>query len=90
MESNLKERRRKFPASSASAGCIFKNPSGNSAGLKGLRVGNAQVSEKHANFIINLGKAKQSDVSRLIELIQKKVFEQFKIRLEPEIKRWGV
>lgn len=75
-----------------SAGSIFINPKPKSAGdliekcdLKGKRIGNAQISEKHANFIINLGGAKAADVLELIALAQKKVGEKFKITLQPEI-----
>ncbi|MEA3272842.1 MAG: UDP-N-acetylmuramate dehydrogenase [Patescibacteria group bacterium] len=74
------------------AGCVFKNPSNQSAasmiddcGLKGERVGGAQVSKKHANFIVNTGKAKSKDVIKLISLIKKKVKNKFKITLEEEI-----
>ncbi len=76
----------------SSAGSIFINPKPNSAGdliekcgLKGKRIGKAQISEKHANFIVNLGGAKASDVLELITLAQKKVEEKFKITLQPEI-----
>lgn len=55
------------------------------AGLKGEKVGEAEISEKHPNFIINLGKAKSSDVIALINLAQKRVLEKFNIDLEPEI-----
>lgn len=78
-----------------SAGCIFKNPAADSAGrlidacgLKGKRSGGAQVSLKHANFIINNGKAKAKDVLRLMALIKKQVKRKFNINLEPEIKIW--
>ncbi len=75
-----------------SAGSIFINPKPKSAGLlieacglKGKRIGGAQISEKHANFIVNLGRAKTKDVLELIALAQKKVKEKFKITLQPEI-----
>jgi UDP-N-acetylmuramate dehydrogenase len=75
-----------------SAGSIFINPKPKSAGslieacgLKGKRIGGAQISEKHANFIINLGEAKASDVLELMASAQKKVKEKFKITLQPEI-----
>lgn len=54
-------------------------------GLKGKRIGNVKISEKHANFIINLGKGKARDVVKLINLIKKKVREKFGINLEEEI-----
>jgi UDP-N-acetylmuramate dehydrogenase len=75
-----------------SAGCIFKNPVNQSAGylieqcgLKGKKIGQAMVSEKHANFIINLGGAKAEDVKKLIQLIKKSVKEKFNLNLEEEI-----
>ncbi|MCM8763115.1 MAG: UDP-N-acetylmuramate dehydrogenase [Candidatus Omnitrophica bacterium] len=78
-----------------SAGCIFKNPRGESAGrlidlcgLKGKRIGDASVSFKHANFIINRGRAKAKDVLSLMNYIRKRVREKFHIDLEPEIKIW--
>jgi UDP-N-acetylmuramate dehydrogenase len=79
-----------------SAGSVFKNPQDESAGkliesagLKGLTVGGAQVSEKHANFIVNRGNAKAADVLQLMELIKEKVLDMHRIRLEPEIKIIG-
>jgi UDP-N-acetylmuramate dehydrogenase len=54
-------------------------------GLKGKKIGQAKISEKHANFIVNLGKAKANDVLKLIDLIKKEVENKFKIRLEEEI-----
>lgn len=76
-----------------SAGCVFKNPDGDSAGrlidscgLKGAKIGDAVVSRKHANFIINRGKAKPADVLRLMQIIQRKVYEKHGVKLEPEIK----
>lgn len=76
-----------------SAGCIFKNPPGQSAGaiidqqlhLKGKQIGQAQISFQHANFIENLGGAKASDVIQLIKLVQKQVKAKLNITLEPEI-----
>ncbi|MCU0641534.1 MAG: UDP-N-acetylmuramate dehydrogenase [Candidatus Margulisbacteria bacterium] len=85
----LKERRAKQPLGSPNAGSIFKNPPGRfagqileAAGCKGLRVGDAQVSPKHANFIVNLGEAKAGDVLRLMT----KMLGRAKMKLEPEIK----
>ena len=78
------------------AGSVFKNPMDESAGkliesagLKGLTVGGAQVSEKHANFIVNLGNAKASDVLQLMDLVKEKVLDTHRVRLEPEIKIIG-
>ncbi len=80
---------------SVSAGCVFKNPPELSSGklidlcgLKGKRIGSARIWGKHANFIINEGKAKAGDVLRLIALVKKEVKNKFKINLEPEIKIW--
>jgi UDP-N-acetylmuramate dehydrogenase len=77
------------------AGCIFKNPAKDSAGrlidacgLKGRRSGGAVISQKHANFILNLGGAKSRDVLKLMELAKRSVRDKFKVVLEPEIKLW--
>lgn len=78
-----------------SAGSVFKNPGsalGSSgqlierAGLKGKRIGGAMISDRHANFIVNLGNARSSDVQQLIQLAQAGVWEKFEVRLEPEIR----
>jgi len=81
---------------SPSAGCIFKNPKGNFAGrlidqcgLKGKRINDAIVSSKHANFILNKGRAKASDILRLIKFIQTRVKKKFGKNLIPEIKIWA-
>jgi UDP-N-acetylmuramate dehydrogenase len=78
-----------------SAGCCFKNPDGDSAGrlidacgFKGARCGSAVVSQRHANFILNDGGAKASDVMALMRRISRKVKKRYGIRLEPEIKIW--
>ena len=92
-----KSRKINQPLKYRSAGSIFKNPNVNlaagrlidEAGLKGLRSGNAQISLKHANFIINLGDALAEDVLKLIKIIQKKVEAKFNIRLKLEIKLLG-
>ena len=83
------------PLNTKSAGCIFKNPRGSSAGalidranLKGLQIGGAKVSEKHANFIIAETGCKSSDVVRLIEAVRQRVKEAFDIKLELEIEIW--
>ena len=92
----LKERRRSQDFGFPNAGCIFKNPRNASAGklidlcgLKGSRVGGAVISKKHANFILNINKAKASDVLKLMKLARIKVKRNFKVNLEPEIKIWG-
>ena len=81
------------PLNLPSAGSIFKNPQGFSAGwliekcdLKGKRTGNVKISEKHANFIVNLGEGKAKDVKKLINLIKKQVKKKFGIILEEEIR----
>lgn len=84
------------PLNSKNSGCIFKNPRGASAGalidragLKGLQIGGAAVSEKHANFIIADKKCKSRDVLRLIDAIKERVKEQFETELELEIEIWN-
>ena len=81
------------PLNMPSAGCVFKNPKGAFAGklieevgLKGYQIGNAKISEKHANFIVNLGGARASDVLALMDLAQDRVLKEMGIFLEPEIK----
>ena len=94
---DLAERRRiKQPIQYPSAGSFFKRPPGHfagalieHAGLKGTRVGDAQVSELHAGFIINLGEATAKDVLQLKEVVQQRVFEQSGILLEPEVRIVG-
>ncbi len=89
-------RREKQPLEYPSAGSVFKRPEGYFAGtlieqcgLKGRVVGGAQVSQKHAGFIINTGGATCADVLSLIALIQEEVFRKTGVRLEPEIRRIG-
>jgi UDP-N-acetylmuramate dehydrogenase len=86
-------RKQTQPVGKPSAGCIFKNPDGHSAGalidragLKGYRIGDAEVSEKHANWIVNLGNARAEDILRLIGHIEHTVFQLFGIRLEREVR----
>ena len=86
----------KQPLEKPSAGSTFKRPVGHfagglieQAGLKGYSVGGAQVSEKHAGFIINAGNASAKDVMNLIEYVQKTVLEKFGVMLEPEVKIVG-
>jgi len=83
------------PLNTKNSGCIFKNPRGVSAGalidragLKGLQIGGAVVSEKHANFIIAQKGCKSSDVMRLIDAVRQRVKEKFDIKLELEIEIW--
>lgn len=90
----LKERNKKIPKY-PSAGSIFKNPKEgpagyfiDSLGLKGKRIGDAMISYEHANIIVNLGKARSTDVMELIEYVRLKVREAYNINLEPEIVFW--
>jgi UDP-N-acetylmuramate dehydrogenase len=83
------------PLSHQSAGCIFKNPRGMSAGLlidqaglKGTRVGQAEVSERHGNFIVANAQATSDDVLKLIDLVRQRVAERLGIELEREIEIW--
>lgn len=93
----LTERRTsKQPLSLPSAGSTFRRPEGyfagkliEDAGLKGLRLGDAQVSEKHSGFIVNTGKATGDDVINLIKVVQKTVSDKFGVKLETEVKIMG-
>ena len=83
------------PLNTKNCGCIFKNPQGKSAGalidktgLKGLQIGGAKVSEKHANFIVAEKDCTSKDVLRLMEVIKERVKERFDIELQPEIEIW--
>ena len=96
MNELLQCRREKQPLTYPSAGSVFKRPEGHfagklieDAGLKGMRVGGAVVSVKHAGFIVNLGDATASDVLSLIELIRKKVYKLYGVKLECEIRFVG-
>lgn len=95
-KSYLQYRKQSQPLSQPNAGSVFKNPQGTTAGrlieeagLKGYRVGDAQVSPKHANFIVNLGHARATDVRQLIETIQQEVLRRTGITLELEWKVVG-
>jgi len=92
----LNARKQRQPWGLPNAGSVFKNPQEESAGmliegagLKGRLVGGAQVSEKHANVIVNTGTAKAADVLELMEIVKEKVLEVSGVRLEPEIKIIG-
>ena len=89
----IEKRKKSQPLEKKTLGCFFKNPLNYSAGklidecgLKGLRIGGAEISKKHANFIINCGNAKFDDFLSLIMLIKKTVLEKKNIVLETEIK----
>lgn len=90
------ERVSKQPLEYPSAGSTFKRPEGHFAGkliqdsgLKGFQVGGAQVSEKHSGFVINKDQATAADVVSLMEQVREKVYQQFGVSLEPEVKRLG-
>jgi len=96
MKAYLQYRKRTQPLTQPNAGSVFKNPPDTSAGqlieeagLKGFRVGDAKVSPKHANFIVNMGQARATDAILLIKKIQQEVFHRTKIMLEPEWKIVG-
>jgi UDP-N-acetylmuramate dehydrogenase len=90
------EHRRRTQPTEPSVGSMFKNPPGDfagrlieAAGLKGTRIGNAQVSYVHGNFFVNLGGATANDVLQLIEVVKTGVREKFKVELELEIQIVG-
>jgi UDP-N-acetylmuramate dehydrogenase len=90
------KRRSSQPLGQKSAGCIFKNPPGASAGrmidelgLKGLSRGDARVSDRHANFFVNAGKASAKDMLGLIADVRERVHLTFKVELEHEVVIWA-
>ncbi|OIP91446.1 MAG: UDP-N-acetylenolpyruvoylglucosamine reductase [Syntrophobacterales bacterium CG_4_8_14_3_um_filter_58_8] len=92
----MRMRKEKHPLEFPSAGSVFKNPRDcpagrliEEAGLKGVRIGDAQVSEKHANFIVNRGHATAADILRLVALIQQRVLEKKGRTLETEVQIIG-
>jgi UDP-N-acetylmuramate dehydrogenase len=93
----LGKRQNKHPLEYRNAGSIFKNPNGgipagqmiDELGLKGMRIGDAKISEKHGNSIVNLGNAKASDIIALIDMIKTKVNEKRGIKLQTEVKIVG-
>ena len=96
MEEFAARRKEKQPLEYPSAGSIFKRPEGYFAGklimdsgMRGYRVGGAQVSEKHCGFIINTGNATSEDIAELMAEVQDRVKERFRVSLEPEIVRLG-
>ncbi len=89
-------RKRSQPSGFPNSGSMFRNPPGDyagrlieAAGLKGKRIGQAQISERHANFIVNLGGAQASEVRALMELARSEVGRQFGVELVPEVKFFG-
>jgi UDP-N-acetylmuramate dehydrogenase len=96
MEDNIQSRRSNQPLDFPTAGSVFRNPPGNSAGrliemsgLKGVTEGDAQVSPLHANFIVNRGNATAREIITLMEMIREQVRQQFDIELVPEVKLVG-
>ncbi|MBQ3280940.1 MAG: UDP-N-acetylmuramate dehydrogenase [Eubacterium sp.] len=96
MKDYTDRRNDKQPLQYPSAGSFFKRPEGyfagkliQDAGLKGLTVGGAQVSEKHSGFIINRGGATASDILHLMRLVQNTVYDKFGVMLEPEVRIVG-
>ncbi len=92
----LKEKLSKQPYSFPSCGSVFKNPQNTSAGklieeagCKGWQNGSAKVSEKHANFFVNLGKATAKEVLELIDKVRNRVLNFHNIELELEVKLWN-
>lgn len=97
MDKNMNSRKTKQPLAYPSAGSFFKRPEGyyagaliEGAGLKGYRVGGAQVSELHAGFIINVGDATAKDVKRLSEYVIRHVKKEFGVTLEREVRFFGI
>ncbi len=92
----MNKRNSKQPVNFPSAGSFFKRPEGyfagkliQDAGLKGLSVGGAQVSELHSGFIINKGGATAADILQLMEIVQARVFDEFGVKLETEVRIIG-
>ena len=93
LNENIRARKEKQPLEFPSAGSVFKRPVGfyageliEKSGLKGFRIGGAEVSEKHAGFIINRGGATADDVMRLISHVKTTVFLNYSVELECEVK----
>jgi len=96
LQERLELRKKSQPLSLPNAGSVFRNPDGDSAGrlieavgLKGKTIGGAQFSELHANFIVNRGNASSEDVMALIKDAQQRVFEEYGVRLQKEIRLLG-
>jgi UDP-N-acetylmuramate dehydrogenase len=92
----LKKKKASQPLALASAGCVWKNPHGDLAGrmvekvgLKGKRLNGAEISAKHANFIVNRGGARAADIKALMDMTRERVRTQFNVQLEPEIRMLG-
>ena len=92
MDELMAKRQSKQPLNYPSAGSTFKRPEGYfagklimDAGMRGYRIGDAQVSDKHCGFVVNIGKAAAADVKEVIEEVQERVKERFHVNLEPEV-----
>jgi UDP-N-acetylmuramate dehydrogenase len=93
---NLSHRTTTQPYQQPSCGSVFRNPEPLKAGrlieeqgLKGTRIGSAEISTVHANFIVNTGDAEAKDIAQLIQLVQDRIEAKHGIRLHPEVKRLG-
>jgi UDP-N-acetylmuramate dehydrogenase len=93
---HLKQRHRSQPYNLPSCGSVFRNPDTHTAGwlieqlgLKGYKIGGAQVAERHANFILNCGGAKANDIFQIIRHVQQQVEQNWSLCLEPEVKILG-
>ena len=89
MDDLSQRRSSKQPLEMASAGSTFKRPEGYFAGKQGHSVGDAQVSTKHAGFVVNTGNASAADVLQVIRDVQAAVADQFGVTLETEVRMWG-
>ena len=96
MKGRLKRKKATQPLALASAGCVWKNPGGETAsrliekvGLRGKRLNGAEISSKHANFIVNRGGAAANDILALMQLTRERVQSHFGVTLEPEIRIIG-
>ena len=92
----VSKRKQSQPAGYPNSGSMFRNPPGDfagrlieAAGLKGRRIGNAEISPRHANFMVNLGGARAEDVKRLMDLARSEVKDKFNVELFPEVKFLG-
>jgi UDP-N-acetylmuramate dehydrogenase len=95
MSELLAKRKATQPIGERSAGCVFRNPPGafagaliEQAGLKGTRLGGAEISTRHANFIVNTGGATAADIKALMELVRQRVRETAGVELSSEIVVW--
>ena len=96
IKQRLKGKKSTQPLALASAGCVWKNPAGDTAcrliekvGLKGKRINGAEISAKHANFIVNRGGATAGDIQALMDLTRERVYAHFGLPLEPEMRIIG-